>query len=114
MWYLTKLAIKSRFITILLASILTAASIWGTLQLKMELIPDFELPFTTVLTIYPGGSPEQVADEVSTPIEEATNRPCSLVSDLAITQKLIAPVVNILTPFSLLIILHLGGKIEDT
>jgi len=71
MWYLTKLAIKSRFITILLASILTAASIWGTLQLKMELIPDFELPFTTVLTIYPDGSPEQVADEVSAPIEEA-------------------------------------------
>lgn len=71
MWYLTKLAMKSRPITILLALLLTVVSVWGTLQLKMEMIPEIELPFTTVLTIYPNATPEEVADEISTPVEKA-------------------------------------------
>ena len=61
---------KSRLLTILLAAILTGFSIWGTLQLKMELIPNIELPFTTVMTIYPNASPEQVAEDISTPIDQ--------------------------------------------
>ncbi len=71
MWYLTKLAMKNRVLTILLAAILTGTSIWGTLQLKWELIPDIEFPITTVLTIYPDASPNEVVDDVSIPIEQA-------------------------------------------
>ena len=70
MWYLTKLALKNRAITILLAVMLTGASIWATFQLKLELIPNIEFPYMSVLTIYPDASPDEVADEVTTPIEQ--------------------------------------------
>ncbi len=71
MWYLTKLALKNRAVTILLAALLAAASIWGTLQLKMEMIPDIELPFSMTVTAYPNASPEDVVDDVTVPIENA-------------------------------------------
>jgi len=48
-----------------------AASIWGMLQLKMEMIPDIELPFSMTVTAYPNASPEDVVDGVTVPIENA-------------------------------------------
>ncbi|UCC60077.1 MAG: efflux RND transporter permease subunit [Dehalococcoidia bacterium] len=71
MWYLTKLSMKSRFITIFLAALLAGASIWATFQLKLEMIPDIELPFSFVITAYPNASPEQVNDDVTVHIENA-------------------------------------------
>ena len=71
MWYLTKLALKNRAVTILLAALLAAASIWATFQLKMEMIPDIELPFSMTVTAYPNASPEDVVDGVTVPIENA-------------------------------------------
>ncbi len=70
MWYLTKLALKNRAVTILLAVLLTGASVWATFQLKLELIPNIEFPYMSVLTIYPDASPEEVADDVTEPIEQ--------------------------------------------
>ena len=69
MWHLTRLSLRNRAVTIILATMLVGASVWATLQLKMEMIPDIELPITTVVTIYPEASPEEVVDEVTTPIE---------------------------------------------
>ncbi len=69
MSYLTKLALKNRAVTIFLAALLAAASVWATFQLKMELIPDIEVPFTMVITAYPDASPEEVARDVTLPIE---------------------------------------------
>ena len=71
MWYLTKLAMKSRVLTILLAALLIGGSIWATFQLKLEMIPDMELPFSFVVTAYPNASPEDVNDDVTVHIENA-------------------------------------------
>jgi HAE1 family hydrophobic/amphiphilic exporter-1 len=62
---------KSRFVTILLAAVLAGASIWATFQLKLEMIPDIELPFSMVIAAYPNASPEDVVADVTTPIEDA-------------------------------------------
>lgn len=70
MWYLTKIGIRSRLLTILLAALLTGAAIWGTFQLKTELIPNIEFPFTSVITVYPDALPEAVVSEVTVPIED--------------------------------------------
>jgi len=70
MWYLTKLGIRSRLLTILLAVLLTGAAIWGTFQLKTELIPNIEFPFASVITVYPDALPEAVLSEVTVPIED--------------------------------------------
>ncbi|TET13115.1 MAG: efflux RND transporter permease subunit, partial [Dehalococcoidia bacterium] len=70
MWYLTKLAMRKRVVTILLAALLAGGSIWAATQLKLEMIPDIEFPFTMVFTAYPDASPEEVVDEVTKPIED--------------------------------------------
>jgi len=69
-WYLTKLAMRKRVVTILLAALLAGGSIWAATQLKLEMIPDIEFPFTMVFTAYPDASPEEVVDEVTKPIED--------------------------------------------
>ena len=69
MWYLTKLALKNRAVTILLAALLAAASIWGTFQLKREMIPDIQFPYVLVFAVYPDATPDEVEEQVTVPIE---------------------------------------------
>lgn len=70
MWRLSKLALQNRITTLIVVAMLLGASIWALLGMKMEMIPDIELPYITVITVYPRALPETVADEVTTPIEE--------------------------------------------
>jgi len=71
MIWLTKLALKKKWLTYILAAIIAGVSIWATLTLKMELIPEIELPMTTVVTVYPQAQPEEVMNEVTIPVESA-------------------------------------------
>lgn len=71
MSWLTKIALKKRWLTFLIAALVTLASIWATFTIRQELIPDIELPMTSVFTIYPQASPEEVMNQVTVPIEDA-------------------------------------------
>jgi len=70
MWHVTKMALRSRFVTILLALVVAGVSVWGFLGLKTELIPDISFPYTTVVTVYPQATPDTVVNEVTAPIEK--------------------------------------------
>ncbi len=69
MSWLTKLAMKKRWLTFLVVAIVTGISVWSLFSLQMELIPDIELPITSVITIYPQAKPEVVMDEVAIEVE---------------------------------------------
>jgi HAE1 family hydrophobic/amphiphilic exporter-1 len=71
MTWLTRIALKKRWITFLVVALLTGTSVWATITLKQELIPDIDFPVTSVVTIYPQASPEDVASAVSIPVESA-------------------------------------------
>ncbi len=71
MHLLTRVSLINRWITILFAVALVAVSVWATLQIKQEMIPDIELPMTTIRTVYFGASPQTVMDEVTAPVEGA-------------------------------------------
>ncbi len=71
MSWLTKIALKKRWLTFLLVAIITGVSIWSTITLKMEMIPDIELPVTSIVAVYPQAKPEEVMNKVAVPIEEA-------------------------------------------
>jgi HAE1 family hydrophobic/amphiphilic exporter-1 len=70
MWHVTKLALRSRVVTILLALAVAGVSVWAFLGLKVELIPNISFPFTTVVTVYPRATPDSVVNEVTAPIEK--------------------------------------------
>jgi len=69
--WLTKIALKKRWLTFLIVAIVTGVSIWSTLALKMEMIPDIELPVTSVITVYPQAKPETVMNDVTVKVERA-------------------------------------------
>jgi multidrug efflux pump subunit AcrB len=68
---LAVLSLKNRA---LIALITIVAAVFGALalvNLKQELIPSVEFPQLTVVSTYPGASPDVVENDVSTPIETA-------------------------------------------
>ncbi|WP_405374809.1 MULTISPECIES: efflux RND transporter permease subunit [unclassified Microbacterium] len=68
---LAVLSLKNRA---LIALITIVAAIFGGLaltNLKQELIPPIQLPQLSILTTYPGASPDVVSNDVSSPIEQA-------------------------------------------
>jgi HAE1 family hydrophobic/amphiphilic exporter-1 len=67
--WLTKIALKKRWLTFLIVAIITGVSIWTTINMKMELIPDIEFPATSIVTIYPQAKATEVMNEVAIPIE---------------------------------------------
>ena len=70
MWHITRLALRNRTVTILLALAVAGVSIWAFMGLKVELIPDISFPYTTVVTVYPQATPDTVVNEVTAPIEK--------------------------------------------
>ena len=71
MIWITKLALKKRWLTMLIAALVAGASVWAMFTLQMELFPNIELPMTTVITVYPQAQAEEVMETVTIPIEKA-------------------------------------------
>ncbi|HSW56922.1 MAG TPA: efflux RND transporter permease subunit, partial [Dehalococcoidales bacterium] len=71
MWRLTSLGLKNRLVTIIIALIIAGTSIWALTGLKVELIPDIEFPFLSIVTVYPDADPETVVKDVTSPIEKS-------------------------------------------
>lgn len=69
MWHFTQVALRNRLATLLIVILIAGASIWAVFGLKMELIPNIEFPYTTVITVYPKAPPDLVASNVTAPIE---------------------------------------------
>ena len=69
---LTKLSIKrpvSVFIIVLALAVFGFSAIFSA---PMELLPDMEMPMMIIMTTYPGAGPEDVEDQVTKTIENAT------------------------------------------
>lgn len=63
-------SLKNKFAVWLLTIIITIAGLYSGFNMKLETIPNINTPLVTVLTVYPGATPEQVAEKVTVPIEK--------------------------------------------
>lgn len=68
---LIRFVLKNKLAVWLLAFIFLGAGIYSSSKMNMETIPDITIPIITVSTVYPGATPEQVAEEISVPMEKA-------------------------------------------
>ncbi|MYD36103.1 MAG: efflux RND transporter permease subunit, partial [Dehalococcoidia bacterium] len=66
----TRLALRVRIVTIILLVALIATGIWSYTRLQVEFLPSVDFPLVTVVTFYPGASPETVLEDVTVPIEQ--------------------------------------------
>ncbi|MBT2696757.1 efflux RND transporter permease subunit [Bacillus sp. ISL-40] len=63
-------SLKNKFAIWLLTIIITIAGLYSGMNMKLETIPNISTPLVTVMAIYPGATPEQVAVSVTEPIEK--------------------------------------------
>lgn len=66
---LTKFSLKRPVTTILVVLCLIVFGLQSVLSAKMELMPSMDMPMLIIATVYPGASPEDVNDLVTTEIE---------------------------------------------
>ena len=67
---LTKLALQSRTVTVMILILVLAGGIYAYQQLQQELFPEISLRVINVSTSYQAGTPYQVSQEVTKPIED--------------------------------------------
>jgi HAE1 family hydrophobic/amphiphilic exporter-1 len=71
--FLSNLSIKRPvFATVLMLALVTLG-LFSYRRLAVDMFPDIEMPILSILTAYPGASPEAVEREVTKVIEEAVN-----------------------------------------
>ncbi|MFZ0529462.1 MAG: efflux RND transporter permease subunit [Propionicimonas sp.] len=77
---LTKASLGHRTVVLLLSLLTIGLGVFAAGALKQELIPSFDLPRGTVLTVYPGAAPDVVEAQVSKPIESAVKAVAGVTS----------------------------------
>jgi len=71
--FLSNLSIKRPVFATVLMLVLVTLGLFSYRRLAVDMMPDIEIPIASILTEYPGASPEAVEREVSRKIEEAVN-----------------------------------------
>ena len=66
-------SVKRPVTTILIFVALIVIGIYSLVQLPVDLYPEIELPFVSVMTTYPGASASDIESNVTRPIEDALN-----------------------------------------
>jgi HAE1 family hydrophobic/amphiphilic exporter-1 len=70
---LTELSIKRPTLIVVIFSVLGVLGIFSFNQLKYELLPKITPPYVTIITIYPGASPNEVETSVTKVIEDGVS-----------------------------------------
>ncbi len=65
-----RFCLKNKFAVWLLTLLVVAAGLYSGLNMKLETMPNINTPIVTVSAVYPGATPEEVADKVTVPIEQ--------------------------------------------
>ncbi|TNE56722.1 MAG: efflux RND transporter permease subunit [Bacteroidetes bacterium] len=68
---LTALSIRRPSLIIVVFAVLTFMGVASYFSLPIELVPKFDPPVITIMTVYPGASPAEVENAVAKPIEDA-------------------------------------------
>ena len=70
---LLRLALRQRFLSIVLGLALIGVGLWAFNQLSIEAYPDISDTQVVVISLYPGHAAEEIEQQVSVPIERALN-----------------------------------------
>lgn len=71
MRFLTRFSLRNPVAIAILALIIAVGGVFSARSLKEELMPDIAYPVIAVVTTYPGASPQEVATNVTKPLETA-------------------------------------------
>jgi HAE1 family hydrophobic/amphiphilic exporter-1 len=102
--FLSNLSIKRPIFATVMMLALVTLGIFSYRRLAVDMFPDVEIPVVSVITKFPGSSPETVEKEVSKRIEEAVNPISGVKHVLSTSRESVSTVV---------ILFHLEVRIND-
>ncbi|HEX7372494.1 MAG TPA: efflux RND transporter permease subunit, partial [Thermodesulfobacteriota bacterium] len=102
--FLSNLSIKRPIFATVMMLALVTLGIFSYRRLAIDMFPDVEIPVVSVVTKFPGSSPETVEREVSKRVEEAVNPISGVKHVLSTSRESVSTVV---------ILFHLEVKIND-
>jgi multidrug efflux pump subunit AcrB len=70
MSWLSKLSLKNGVAVVILCVVVLGYGLFSATQIKQQTFPDLEFPAVFVQAVYPGASTEEVANAVTTPVED--------------------------------------------
>ncbi|MCL6458063.1 MAG: efflux RND transporter permease subunit [Gorillibacterium sp.] len=62
-------SLNNKFAILILTLIVTVGGLYAGFTMKQETIPNIEIPVLTLVTVYPGATPDDVAENVTKPLE---------------------------------------------
>jgi hydrophobic/amphiphilic exporter-1 (mainly G- bacteria), HAE1 family len=66
----TKFSLKNPVAIIILSLLFVLGGLYSFNSLKVDLLPDITFPQLSVQVVYPGASPQDVNEQVTTPVEQ--------------------------------------------
>jgi HAE1 family hydrophobic/amphiphilic exporter-1 len=91
--FLSNLSIKRPIFASVMMLALVTLGIFSYRQLAIDMYPDVEIPVLSIVTKYPGASPETVEREISKRIEEVVNRIAGAKHVISISRESVSQVV---------------------
>ncbi|HEY6951874.1 MAG TPA: efflux RND transporter permease subunit, partial [Bacteroidota bacterium] len=70
---ITELSIKRPSLIIVVFLALAMTGVFGYFQLRYELLPRMNIPYASIITVYPGASPSEVENSVTKKLEDAVS-----------------------------------------
>jgi multidrug efflux pump subunit AcrB len=67
----TKFSMKNSFVVLLAVILIAIGGIYSGLGIKEEAMPNISIPIVTIYTVYLGADPNDVADNITTPIQKS-------------------------------------------
>jgi HAE1 family hydrophobic/amphiphilic exporter-1 len=102
--FLSNLSIKRPIFATVMMLALVTLGIFSYRRLAIDMFPDVEIPVVSVVTKYPGSSPETVEKEVSKRVEEAVNPISGVKHVMSTSRESVSTVV---------ILFHLEVRVND-
>src|SRR6266568_3382405 len=90
---LSDLSIKRPIFATVMILALVTLGIFSYRRLSVEMFPNVELPVISIVTKYPGASPETVERELSKRIEEAVNQVAGVKHVMSFSRESVSTVV---------------------
>ena len=102
--FLSNLSIKRPIFATVMMLVLVTLGIFSYRKLAIDMFPDVEIPVVSVVTKFPGSSPETVEREVSKRIEEAVNSISGVKHVMSTSRESVSNVV---------LMFHLEVRVND-
>ena len=71
MKFFTKFSMKNAFVILLAVILIAVGGIYSGAGIKEEAMPNISIPVVTIFTVYPGASPNDIADSITRPIQKS-------------------------------------------